>query len=393
MGTPVRPYTRPVTGRVFRRSLDPDLPVAVEARDSTIRDAAGREYLDAAGGAIVVNVGHGRASIARVLGEQTARLAYAHGSAFTTEPVEAYAAEIGPRLPVDDPAIYPVSGGSEAIETALKLSRAYHLARGEAGPLDRHLALGQLPRQHARRARPVGPRGRSAGRTRTGSAGSGTCRRRTRTATASPAPTRSRPGRSSRPSSSGRSRRPGPGTVAAFVAEPIVGATLAAAVPPDDYWPLDRGGLPPPRRAAHRRRGDDGVRADRALVRARPLGRPRRHPRRGQGRDLRLLAVRVRRGVRRDPRRGHGRRRVRPRLHVLPRAGRRGRRPRGAPDPRRGGPRRGEPGQGRAPRGPAPRAARAASPPRRDPRPGPDGRPRARRRPRDAARRSRGRSA
>src|SRR6476620_211784 len=135
MCTPVRPYTRPVPGRVSRRSLDPDLPVAVEARDATIRDATGREYLDAAGGAVVVNVGHGRASIARVLGEQTARLAYAHGSAFTTEPVEAYAAEIGPRLPVDDPAIYPVSGGSEAIETALKLARAYHLARGETDRL------------------------------------------------------------------------------------------------------------------------------------------------------------------------------------------------------------------------------------------------------------------
>ena len=47
-------------GRVFRRSLDPDLPVAVEAHGSTIIDANGREYLDAAGGAIVVNVGHGR---------------------------------------------------------------------------------------------------------------------------------------------------------------------------------------------------------------------------------------------------------------------------------------------------------------------------------------------
>ena len=141
----MRPYTRPVTGRVFRRSLDPDLPVAVEARDATIRDAAGREYLDAAGGAIVVNVGHGRASIARVLGEQAARLAYAHGSAFTTEPLEAYAAEIGPRLPVDDPAIYPVSGGSEAIETALKLSRAYHLARGEA---DRWIVISRWGSYH-----------------------------------------------------------------------------------------------------------------------------------------------------------------------------------------------------------------------------------------------------
>src|SRR4051812_39377494 len=57
-------YTRAVTGRVFRRSLDPALPVAVEAIGSTIRDATGREYLDAAGGAIVVNIGHGRQSVA-----------------------------------------------------------------------------------------------------------------------------------------------------------------------------------------------------------------------------------------------------------------------------------------------------------------------------------------
>ena len=119
-----------MTGRVFRRSLDPAPPVAVEAFGSTIRDATGRTYLDAAGGAIVVNVGHGRASIARALADQAGRLSYAHGSAFTTQPLEAYAAEIGPRLPVDDPAIYPVSGGSEAIETALKLARSYHLAQG-----------------------------------------------------------------------------------------------------------------------------------------------------------------------------------------------------------------------------------------------------------------------
>src|SRR6187455_2033586 len=122
---------RPVAGRVFRRSLDPEPPVAVEAIGARIRDAAGREYIDAAGGAIVVNVGHGRASIARVLGEQAGRLSYAHGSAFTTEPLEAYAREVAEVLPLDDPAIYPVSGGSEAIETALKLARAYYLARGE----------------------------------------------------------------------------------------------------------------------------------------------------------------------------------------------------------------------------------------------------------------------
>src|SRR5712691_615558 len=126
------PSPEGLPGRVFRRSLDPDLPVALEAHGSTIIDATGRAYIDAAGGAIVVNVGHGRPSVAEVLAEQAGRLSYAHGSAFTTEPLEAYAREISVHLPVDGPAIYPVSGGSEAIETALKLARTYHLARGEA---------------------------------------------------------------------------------------------------------------------------------------------------------------------------------------------------------------------------------------------------------------------
>jgi len=57
------PRPRP-TGRVFRRSTAAEPPVAVRAEGSTIWDSAGHEYLDAAGGAIVVNVGHGRREIA-----------------------------------------------------------------------------------------------------------------------------------------------------------------------------------------------------------------------------------------------------------------------------------------------------------------------------------------
>ena len=116
-------HMSPTPGRVFRRSALPDPPIAVEAHGSTIRDAEGREYLDAAGGAIVVGVGHGRQEIAAVMAAQAGRLAYAHGTVFTTEPVETYAREVARHLPVDGPAIYPVSGGSEAIETALKLAR------------------------------------------------------------------------------------------------------------------------------------------------------------------------------------------------------------------------------------------------------------------------------
>ncbi|HUQ79038.1 MAG TPA: aminotransferase class III-fold pyridoxal phosphate-dependent enzyme [Patescibacteria group bacterium] len=225
-----------MTGRVFRRSLDPGLPVAVEAFGSTIRDATGRTYLDAAGGAIVVNVGHGRASIARVLAEQAGRLSYAHGSVFTTEPLEAYAAEIGPRLPVDDPAIYPVSGGSEAIETALKLARAYHLAQGES---ERAIVFARWGSYHGNSlgaldlsGRPPlrGPYEPWLGRFRHVSAAYPY--RAGEAAAHALATTDDLVAELDQALVSA-----GPGTVAAFVAEPIVGATLAGAVPTDDYWP------------------------------------------------------------------------------------------------------------------------------------------------------------
>jgi adenosylmethionine-8-amino-7-oxononanoate aminotransferase len=224
------------SGRVFRRSLDPDLPVAIEAHGSTIIDATGREYLDAAGGAIVVNVGHGRASVAEVLAEQAGRLSYAHGSAFTTEPLEVYAREIGVHLPVDGPAIYPVSGGSEAIETALKLARAYHLARGEA---DRWIVVSRWGSYHGNTLGALDLSGRRPlrrpyegwlGRFRHVSA--------------------AYPYRAGEPDSHALGDADElaaelertfdaaePGTIAAFVAEPIVGATLGAVAPPDDYWP------------------------------------------------------------------------------------------------------------------------------------------------------------
>ncbi|MBA3875329.1 MAG: aspartate aminotransferase family protein [Anaerolinea sp.] len=229
------PQTLP-PGRVFRRSLDPALPVAVRAEGSTIWDAGGRAYLDAAGGAVVVNVGHGRQSIAAAMAAQAGRLAYAHGSAFTSEPLEAYAAEIEPHLPVDDPRIYPVSGGSEAIETALKLARAYHLAAGER---DRWVVIARWGSYHGNSLGALDLSGRKPlrrpyegwlGRFRHVSA--------------------AYPYRSGEPGAyalgdtdelAAELERAivaaGPGTVAAFIAEPIVGATLAAAVPPEGYWP------------------------------------------------------------------------------------------------------------------------------------------------------------
>jgi adenosylmethionine-8-amino-7-oxononanoate aminotransferase len=225
-----------VPGRVFRRSIDPDPPVAVRAEGSTIHAADGRAYLDAAGGAIVVNVGHGRGSIAAVMAEQAGRLAYAHGSAFTNEPLEAYATELGPHLPLDDPAIYPVSGGSEGIETALKLTRAYHLARGEP---DRWVVFSRWGSYHGNTLGALDLSGRKPlRRPYEGWLG------RFRHLSAAYPYRAGEPGANALASADELATEleraieaAGPGTVAAFVGEPIVGATLAAAVPPDGYWP------------------------------------------------------------------------------------------------------------------------------------------------------------
>jgi adenosylmethionine-8-amino-7-oxononanoate aminotransferase len=224
------------SGRVFRRTAAADPPVAVRAEGSTIWDATGKAYLDAAGGAIVVNVGHGRREIAEVMAAQAGRLAYAHGSAFTNEPLEAYAHEVGPHLPLDEPSIYPVSGGSEAMETALKLVRAYHLARGEA---DRLVVIARWGSYHGNTLGALDLSGRRPlrrpyepwlGRFRHVSA---------------PYPYRADdPGANALGQAEDLALelertldQAGPRAVAAFVAEPIVGATLAAAVPPDGYWP------------------------------------------------------------------------------------------------------------------------------------------------------------
>ena len=225
-----------LASRVFRRSIDPELPVAARAEGATIWDSAGRAYLDAAGGADVVGIGHGRESVARVMAEQAGRVAFAHGTAFTSEPLERYAVALAPHLPLDDPAIYPVAGGSEAMESALKLARAYHLARGET---ERWIVIARWGSYHGNTLGALDLSGRKPLR-RPYEAWLGRFRH----------VSAAYPYRAGDPGSNalgdageladeldGAIEAAGPGTVAAFVAEPIVGATLAAAEPPVGYWP------------------------------------------------------------------------------------------------------------------------------------------------------------
>ena len=133
---------------VFPRSFLKGYPQAVRAEGCFIYTAEGRRYLDASGGAAVVTIGHGVEEISRAMSEQAARLAYVHSSQFQTAIAEKLAARIlalAPRGMPKDGRVYFTSGGSEATETAMKLARQYWIERGEK---KRHRVLSRQQSYH-----------------------------------------------------------------------------------------------------------------------------------------------------------------------------------------------------------------------------------------------------
>ncbi|MFZ5587969.1 MAG: aspartate aminotransferase family protein [Thermodesulfobacteriota bacterium] len=117
-----------VAGHNFPRKLTGPLPMAVKAEGVWITDAEGKRYLDASGGAVVVNLGHGRAEIAQAVHEQIMNLHYAHPTMFTCPTVERLADALASHAPAAITRFYFLSGGAEAVETAIKLARQVHLA-------------------------------------------------------------------------------------------------------------------------------------------------------------------------------------------------------------------------------------------------------------------------
>ncbi|MEQ5801607.1 aspartate aminotransferase family protein [Halomonas sp. H10-9-1] len=122
---------------VFHRHLTHAYPTAVGGDGPYLIDAQGKRYLDACGGAAVSCLGHSDAEVIEAVRDQVGRLAYAHSSFFTTAPMEALADFLVERAPAGLSSVYFVSGGSEAVEAALKLARQYFIERGE--PQRRHL--------------------------------------------------------------------------------------------------------------------------------------------------------------------------------------------------------------------------------------------------------------
>lgn len=118
------------TTPLFSRNLRKQYPIAARGEGCWIIDVDGRRYLDASGQAAVVSIGHGVAEIGRAMAEQSSKIAFAHTTQFHSEPAEKLAARvlaIAPRNFHNGGRVYFTSGGSEATETAIKLARQYFL--------------------------------------------------------------------------------------------------------------------------------------------------------------------------------------------------------------------------------------------------------------------------
>lgn len=127
--------TTPAT-HVFHRQLRHALPVAVSGQGVTLTDAQGKTYIDASGGAAVSCLGHGHPDVVAAMHRQIDQLAYAHTSFFTTQVAEELADLLIETAPQGMSHVYFVSGGSEAVEAALKMARQYFVEIGQ--PQRRH---------------------------------------------------------------------------------------------------------------------------------------------------------------------------------------------------------------------------------------------------------------
>jgi adenosylmethionine-8-amino-7-oxononanoate aminotransferase len=222
---------------LFPRNLKLTYPVAVRAEGVWIEDENGKRYLDGCSGAVVCSIGHGVEEIARVMTTQARRLAFTHSSQFITREAMELTRRIAALAPGDmkeSGRVYLVSGGSEAVETAIKLARQYQI---EAGRPSKHKIISRWQSYH--------------GSTLGALAATGNVARRepytpliASTPHIAPCYCYRCPYGMEFPSCAiacvddleSTITREGPDTVAAFMAEPVVGATLGAVPAVEGYW-------------------------------------------------------------------------------------------------------------------------------------------------------------
>ncbi|MCK1651289.1 aspartate aminotransferase family protein [Bradyrhizobium sp. 149] len=224
------------TSRVLHRSLRETPPKAIGGEGVYLFAEDGRRVIDASGGAAVSCLGHQHPRVIAAMAKQASTLAYAHTAFFTSEPAEALAEALVGHEPGGLACAYFVSGGSEAIEASIKLARQYFIERNE-------------PRRQHFIARRQSYHGNTLGAL---AAGGNAWRRAPYAPLLSDAFSHVTPAFAYHEKHHGESdaqfvarltaelevefQRLGPDTVAAFLAEPVVGATSGAVTAPDGYF-------------------------------------------------------------------------------------------------------------------------------------------------------------
>ncbi len=215
-------------GSLFYRRLDRRYPAAVRGEGSWIIDEDGRRYLDAAGGAIVVNLGHTLPEVADAVASAIRGVGYVNGMQFTHRAAEELAAELAQVLPGRLRYSYFLSSGSEAVEAAVKLARQVWVERGRH---EKWKVISRMPSYHGNTLTALSLSGREH-------------YRKTFAPLLTDFPRIPAPDPYRRPESPGSTgealeaeiRRQGPETIAAFIVEPIGGAAGGAVVPSRAYY-------------------------------------------------------------------------------------------------------------------------------------------------------------
>ncbi len=131
--------------QILHRHTHSDMPVAISGDGPYIVDSNHRRYLDACGGAAVSCLGHSHPEVIEAIKNQVSKLTFAHTAFFTSEPAEQLADMLTETAPGSLNHVYFTSGGSEAMESGLKLARQYFLERGED---QRHLFVARRQSYH-----------------------------------------------------------------------------------------------------------------------------------------------------------------------------------------------------------------------------------------------------
>jgi len=224
-------YSHP-EGHVFYRKMKHARPMVSHGQGIYLYDTDGKRYLDGSGGPLVVNVGHGRPEVIDAIRRQMEAVAYVHAIMFTSEPLETYATALAEIVPIPDARFYFLSSGTEVVEGAIKLARQIQQSRGES---ERHLIIGRQQSYHGMTLGALSLSGRPALRS-------------PYITMLSDMPHVSTPYPYRNPVSGEvlaseleeKILQNGPENIAAFIAEPISGASLGASIPPTDYWPRIR---------------------------------------------------------------------------------------------------------------------------------------------------------